>query len=250
MSRVTAKGIAQFEANKNKGWSWDEWQENAPEGIEAMEETNPNMFNNLYMQEFGVDPSSRLGSRQLHPDNSVRGKAKFEANFNKGWTWDEWQENAPEAIAYMESHKPDFFNTLYQIEFGVTPKPGTPNAIQLSSKDISVGKTKFEANANKGWSWDEWQENAPEAIEYMETGNPNLFKSLYNAAFGVIPNLGVQFQNNLPVAVSNTQKNETNGVDKPQIGKWYTTGDPTPYNTESEATAAGLRLKNSRQNNL
>ncbi|WP_312339509.1 hypothetical protein [Sphingobacterium sp.] len=198
MGKPTKRGIAQFNAFKAKGWNWQQWQDNAPDAVEAMEELDPAMFNNLYSAEFGVDLGVTNRSNQGAPVVAIKGKTQYQANINKGWTWDEWQENAPEAIQYMEQHEPNVFSALYEIEFGVT----LPNRPQTNSyrKTLDTGsRAQYEANANKGWTWAQWQENAPQAVEYMEQNNPDLFKSLYKAEFGVTLDIGSQ-QRNTPLS--------------------------------------------------
>lgn len=41
--------------------------------------------------------------------------------------------------------------------------------------------------ARKDWGWDKWQEEDPEGVEAMEKNDPEAFKALYKAKFGVVP---------------------------------------------------------------
>lgn len=124
-------------------------------------------------------------------------------------------------------------------------------------------KAQYEANKDNNWSWDDWQENAPERLEYMEGINPNQFSNLYQAEFKVIPNMGtlivketesvipqvIQSINNVSLQTVNSNHNaivETLGTDINVVGQWFTCGDPTPYRTEAEAAASGYRMNEQR----
>lgn len=119
MSKATLKGIAQFNAHKNKDLSWDEWQEKYPEAIEAMEETDPQAFGALYLAEFGVNPG---GDRYNPRSVSEESKNTFTANAKNNWNWDQWQTNAPSGLEAMQVQDPVKFQALYHAEFGVVPR--------------------------------------------------------------------------------------------------------------------------------
>jgi len=172
-------GISQLNANLNKGWTWDDWQKNAPEGIEAMEKHRPDLFNTLYNAEYGNLPGEKSF---INSSANQLGISQLNANLNKGWTWDDWQKNAPEGIEAMEKHQPELFNALYRAEFGNLPGEKS----YVNSNNEHQGTSQLNANLNKGWTWDEWQNNAPEGIEAMEKQRPDLFNALYKAKYEVI----------------------------------------------------------------
>lgn len=47
-------------ADERKGWTWDEWQEKDPDGVEALEKSNPEAFKALYKAKFGTVPNMNL----------------------------------------------------------------------------------------------------------------------------------------------------------------------------------------------
>lgn len=79
----------------------------------------------------------------------------------------------------------------------VAPANAAPEAQAAAAASIPTVVSLMQSNASavaegrKGWNWDKWQEEDPDGIEAMEKSDPESFKALYKAKFGVVPNMSL-----------------------------------------------------------
>lgn len=62
-------------------------------------------------------------------------------------------------------------------------------AYQPITAQIHAGAVEPQATDRKGWSWKDYQDKAPRALEEMPKKDPKTFKALYREEFGVEPEI-------------------------------------------------------------
>lgn len=68
-----------------------------------------------------------------------------------------------------------------------TAQSAQPAAVPQVVSLLNNNSTTVVAEDRKSWNWDKWQEEDSDGIETMEKTDPEAFKKLYHAKYGVIP---------------------------------------------------------------
>lgn len=86
-------------SNQNKEhWTFAQWQENDPKGLEELQKSNPQKFENLFNTQY-YDGKSNEYPSTLPQDR-------------KNWTFAEWQKKDPEGLSDLYKNHYEFVNNL------------------------------------------------------------------------------------------------------------------------------------------
>ena len=106
-------------------------------------------------------------------NNAPQIAASLKRNTSRtGWTYSDYQEKDPIALAKLHENQPLLFDALYKAHYG-------HSSVKPSSK-TQVRSTEDRTN----WTYSDYQEKNPAALAEIHENQPELFDRLYKANYG------------------------------------------------------------------
>lgn len=129
---------ASFYLNNKQHWTFAQWQENDPKGLEQLLYRFPETFENLFNARYCPERvKNNLNNKNMSNQNKEH------------WTFAQWQENDPKGLEELQKSNPKKFEKIFNNQY---------------HNDNSIEYPSTLPQDRKNWTFAQWQENDPNGL--------------------------------------------------------------------------------------
>lgn len=133
-------------------WTFANWQDNDPKGLEQLSFRFPETFENLFNAQY------------KNQETIIKNKNNMNTEKKENWTFTDWQNNDPKGLEAMHSENPKKFNDLFNSEYPIDKK--------------NIDYPKELPQNRKNWTFTDWQNNDPKGLTTLFENHKDYATSL------------------------------------------------------------------------